>query len=190
MAQESVAIAGAHNYFAMLNDAGQVVRQIHGLAVDSNGNVNTAALTGTLKIFTDRWMNLDNSVARVDVASGTEAQMNNLFDAAADCAEIANGMNLQYDLFASGSAFNSNSAASTMAKCMGIQEPSSLSWRMTPGQGEIVIEQSAIDFILYDHGIGGGNGGILWPEYDTDSIHNETASIIGISNNNQVTEFA
>jgi hypothetical protein len=106
----------------------------------------------------------DNDQPQVEIASGDQASIMNLWAAARASGDQINSLNLRYPPMGfippnspSGSVLNSNSVASTLIRAMGLVEPSIPgSAFLTPGRGNILLDQNAINDIQSQHNIQSG----------------------------------
>lgn len=155
--QSQYAIAGGaagHNLFVLMDDSGKVLKEMDGLATAADGSIKPIGYLPSDQL---KFYNFDGSYLyspdqnQQAVAEGTAQQMLNMWGAAADCGNAMNALNLSYPMFGLGA--NSNSVASTLAQCMGVQE-ANLSWAWTPGQGTLLLSADVIQGIQSSHGIG------------------------------------
>lgn len=149
-----VAGVGVHNYVALVNDAGQVIGEIHGTA--QNGTTLSNAMSGDLYAGSDISWNTWATDEKHVMAQGSEADMKNLFEAGQEAAARITAGDYTYDLFASGDAFNSNSVFRTVATVMGLEGAIADMSGWEPGVDETVLSWGEIDVIMELFGIVGG----------------------------------
>ena len=156
-----------HNYVALLDDAGNVVKEMDGLATNSNGQpipIGTNS-TDTLKVYEFNGAYFYNSSAsQATMFSGTAADAQALWARAQDAMAAINALNLAYPTYGFNifsPTVNSNSVASTLAKAMGLDEPT-VSGRVQPGKGNVILTPEQLAAIQAAHLLpapGGGGGG-------------------------------
>lgn len=137
----------AHNFLQMKNGQGQVVGELHGLATGLDGEPMSIgwAPWHKLKFYDDRrW---DGATAeRATLFTGTEAQAQALWARATYAGQAMNYADIGYSMFGFdifSPTENSNALASTLIAAMGLSEPT-LSGRLTPGAGNLLLSSSSI----------------------------------------------
>ncbi len=120
-----------HNFLVLRDENNQIVKELHGLATDSN--TNTWKYIGTkysdlLKVWEfdgPRNPALEKTYPGIVLAQGTEADMENLWSKAENCKEEINKKTINYPPYGfalNGQTENSNSVSSTLSFCMGIND--------------------------------------------------------------------
>ncbi len=153
-AQAPVLGAGGHNYWVLLDNSGNKVGELHGFQIDSNGNPSTSGVGGTLKVFDNYTMGYSPSTTQAVVFDGTQSEAMALWGAASDCGDLITLKKYDYNAFDSFGGHNSNSAASTLAACMGVTEANLGSF--TPGKGDVILSNSEIENVRQDYGFSSG----------------------------------
>lgn len=170
-------VVGAHYCWLKVDDAGQVIGQINGWQVDSNGQINTASIGGHLIADTTIGIPFNSDTPRAVQIEGSQAKIDALWSAGLECANQINALNISYNMLNSFGGHNSNSVFSTVGACFGVT-PVDITSRATPGFGDIILPKSMIDSIFQkaldkmspgvpgsgsgggEPGSGGGFGGI------------------------------
>lgn len=142
-----VAGFGVHNYLALVDGSGNVVKELHGVARASDGTLASWTISGTLFATNSVSWNTFATDAKHQLASGTMDQMSRLFSAGEACATSITDKAVSYDVLASGSSYNSNSAFITMAACMGLDSKTADMPGYEPGVSKFVLSESEIKAI-------------------------------------------
>ncbi|MBD8566255.1 hypothetical protein IFU01_18515 [Oxalobacteraceae sp. CFBP 8763] len=155
----------------MLDDAGNKVKEIHGVPEDANGNIKAWAFSGTLVVHNDITFGTFENDQKKTVMMGTMADMLNHFDAGNMALSHINSQRLAYVPLPSESSasHNSNGAFSTVGKAMNVPDREIADFSgADPGKGKISLGDSIINFIHDFFGIGGGSTSgpyqPTWPE--------------------------
>ena len=139
-----------HNGFALVNPAGTVVAELNGLATNPRGEIiPIGTLRDQLRVYAMPNPYLfPRSTQSSIVLSGSYAQVvTGAWRAALRGGAAINAQRLRYPFLGFGR--NSNSVASTLAACMGVDE-SAVVARLAPfvpGQGRLVLSQEAIRLV-------------------------------------------
>jgi hypothetical protein len=146
-------IAG-HNFLVLIDPNGKAIGELHGLATDTEGHAKPIGNlpSDRLKGHDDkRWYRPD--FAQAEVASGDQAKVMNLWNAAAAARAKMDTRDIHYPWFGLGQ--NSNSFLSTMIAAMGLTEPPlSGGAPVKPGAGSMLLEPKDIQDIQRQFNIG------------------------------------
>lgn len=146
-------IAG-HNFLVLIDPNGKVIGEFHGLATDAEGRAKPIGNlpSDTLKGHVDRrWYQPD--FAQAEVASGDQAKIMNLWNAAAAARTKMDALDIHYPWFGLGQ--NSNSYLSTLIASMGLTEPPlSGGAPVKPGARSILLDPKDIQDIQHQFSIG------------------------------------
>ncbi|WGG49741.1 hypothetical protein [Rugamonas sp. DEMB1] len=138
---------GAHYCWLKVDDAGQVIGQINGWQIDSNGQISTTSIGGSLIADTTTGIPFNSNTPHAVQIEGSQAKIDALWSAGLECASQINALNIQYNMFNSFGGHNSNSVFSTVGACFGVT-PVDITSRATPGFGDILLPKSMIDSIF------------------------------------------
>lgn len=154
-AQATAAGIGGHDYWILYDDFGNKIQEIHGFAMNG-GTVDTTAISGSLYATTGYTM---TSIAQEVVLQGPLNELQAYWNAGIDCANLINMMSFDYNAFSIDIlGYNSNNVYSTVGACMGVVPPNVGSpFTLTPGYGEVILNQSMIDSVQTANGIAGGS---------------------------------
>ncbi|WP_374585322.1 hypothetical protein [Pseudoduganella sp.] len=173
---------GVHNYLALVDNSGNVVRELHGVARDGNGNLASWTTTGTLFATNSVSWNTFSTDAKHELASGTMTQMSQLFSAGEACATSITEKAVTYGVLAGGNSYNSNSAFISMAACMGLDTKVADMPGYEPGVDKHVLTQSEInairDLFRFDLPVP------TWPEPSSGNaapIADTSVTLVGVS---------
>jgi len=146
-------IAG-HNFLALIDPNGNVIGEFHGLATDAEGHAKPIGNlpSDRLKGHDDkRWYQPD--FAQAEVASGDQARIMNLWNAAAAARTNMDARDIHYPWFGLGQ--NSNSYLSTLIASMGLTEPRLPGGApVKPGAGSMLLDPKDIQDIQRQFNIG------------------------------------
>lgn len=176
-----VAGLGVHNYLVLVDNSGNVVRELHGVAKAADGSLGSWTINGTLFASNAVTWNTYATDAKHELASGTMAQMSQIFSAGEACATSITDKAVSYNVFAAGSSYNSNSAFITMAACMGLNSKAADMPGFEPGVGKFVLSESEInaikDLYRFDQPIP------TWPEPSSgnaEPIADTSVTLVGV----------
>lgn len=151
-------IAG-HNFLVLIDPNGKVIGEFHGLATDAEGRAKPIGNlpSDRLKGHVDkRWYQPD--FAQAEVASGDQAKIMNLWNAAAAALTKMDARDIHYPWLGLGQ--NSNSYLSTLIASMGLTEPQLPGGApVKPGAGSMLLEPKDIQDIQRQFNIGAARSG-------------------------------
>jgi len=137
--------AAGHNLFVVKDPAGIVVSELDGLATGSSGTIHEIGRPwDTLTTYVTPGSYLwGNSEQQATVFSGSFQAVQAEWTAAQTCAAYMNANNINYSALQTF-GYNSNATATTLAACMAVQQPTSVtndSWlgSSLPGVGTILL---------------------------------------------------
>lgn len=142
-----------HNFWALVNPAGVVVDQIHGLAVDPVTGATKAIGNSRhlLQAVSDPAITRSLQPGQPITACTTDLEpvIKERWQCALDSIKSINALQLPYpDLWQHGYKPNSNTVFNTLGKIMGFADPSALLPTLAPGI-RLVISQAIIDRYCY-----------------------------------------
>ncbi len=154
-----VAGLAGHDLLAILNPAGQEIEEFDGLATSASGAIKPIGYlpSDTLQVYelapSSPYAQYNSSEPSAQVASSTTlAGLQPYINAMTTCQSDINAEHLSYPFLGLGT--NSNSVASTLDACMGVQEPSiPNSALITPGVGTLVLPTSTIAAVQTANGL-------------------------------------
>ncbi|MBR0814906.1 hypothetical protein JQ544_25480 [Bradyrhizobium diazoefficiens] len=151
-------IAG-HNFLVLIDPNGNVISEFHGLATDAEGRAKPIGNlpSDRLKGHHDkRWYQPD--FAQAEVASGDQAKIMSLWNAAAAARTKMDARDIHYPWFGLGQ--NSNSYLSTLIASMGLTEPRLHGGApVKPGAGSMLLDPEDIHDIQRQFNIGAARAG-------------------------------
>jgi hypothetical protein len=155
-ASNSVLLIGSHQYFILQDDSGKEIAQLNGFVVGADGIPNTTGFTGTLQVRSDYGSDSSAATTKMVVFSGSQQDTMKLWNAAVQCGVAINAQNYSYSWSDSFGGHNSNSAFSTLAKCMGVADLDL--GGATPGLHDIILDANTIAYIRSQVGLPATSG--------------------------------
>jgi hypothetical protein len=143
----------SHNFWALVNPPGEVVDQLHGLAVDRQTGRTKAVGTARdlLQVVRDgsiRWSLKPGQPVTV-CASGTADEIGRRWQAAVDAMPAINALALPYpNPWQHFYRLNSNSVFCTLGRIMAFVAPAFLLGTWAPG-AELVVSQTIVEDFRY-----------------------------------------
>ncbi|MFJ1468069.1 hypothetical protein [Massilia orientalis] len=154
-AVNSVAAVGAHEFFILMDDNGNIVGQLNGFAVGSDGIPKVTNISGQLQVRSDYGSIIDSSTIMKSVVSGTQEQMMQIWNTGKACGDAINQQQMSYNLLDIGGK-NSNAAFSTLATCMKLPDLDLTgAFTAVPGLHDIILPANTIKAIQDQHGLNG-----------------------------------
>jgi RTX calcium-binding nonapeptide repeat (4 copies)/Haemolysin-type calcium binding protein related domain len=169
--------AGGHYYLTLVDDKGNLVSEMHGLATSSDGEsrpMGSTLLGDTIKYyeFNQLHPNVDDNGVQYRggsagwsgyydknqpsevIASGDQQAIMDLWNKARAAGEAINQQDIGYSFYGGGdNEGNSNSVNKTLLDAMG-KEGHDLSWRLTPGDEKNLLHPNPFDKGTNDGGVG------------------------------------
>ncbi len=152
--QSPVLLFFGHNFLILISESGKCIGEMEGLAISKEGRTRSIGYwkLDRLKVYEFAHPHLcSQGQPRQVIYRGNQQDTMKRWEAARDAKKVINQLNLPYPFLGLGK--NSNSVASTLIACMGLQELKIPGARWAPWKGCRVLPQSTIDEIKRRHGI-------------------------------------
>ena len=148
LAQFSILGLFSHHLLVLLDGEGVVLEEINGLATSRAGRIKPIGYLPSDRLrvhhFRDAYL-YQPQQRHALLASGSAEQLARHWQAALAAGEAINALNLGYPILGVGP--NSNSVASTLIACMGLEEPAIVGGKWAPWRGVRLLSAAQIAVI-------------------------------------------